>query len=138
LDHDRQRNPRLVQIIGNAPVTFYYDADCGICSALAIWATRNTSATLASIQANEPELVAQGVVRENLLAEAYAISPAGLTRGAPAVATLLAVARAPYARCIGRAMTLPLIDHLAGVAYRAVAKHRARLSRCLGLESCRL
>jgi predicted DCC family thiol-disulfide oxidoreductase YuxK len=80
----------------------------------------------------------QGVVRENLLAEAYAASPTGLTRGAPAVATLLSVARAPYARCIARAMTLPLIDRLADLAYRAVAKNRARLSRWFGLESCRL
>ena len=114
----------MVQVIGNASVTFYYDADCGICCALAGWATRNTTAVLASMQAGETE--------------AYATSPAGLTRGAHAIATLLSVARAPYLRFIARMMTLPIIDRLADVAYRAVAKNRARISRWLGLESCRL
>jgi predicted DCC family thiol-disulfide oxidoreductase YuxK len=128
----------LVHVIGNASVTFYYDADCGICSALAIWATRNTAATLAGIQAHQTELISRGVIRECLLDEAYAISPAGLARGAPAVALLLSVARAPYARGIGSAMTLPLLDRFAAVVYRAVAKHRAQLSRWCGLESCRL
>jgi predicted DCC family thiol-disulfide oxidoreductase YuxK len=78
------------------------------------------------------------VTRENLLAEAYATTPAGLTRGAHAIASLLFVARAPYARGIARAMMLPLIDPLADIVYRAVAKNRARLSCWLGLESCRL
>jgi predicted DCC family thiol-disulfide oxidoreductase YuxK len=128
----------LVQVIGNAPVTFYYDADCGICSALAKWATRNTSAVLLSIQSSEAELVARGVSSENLLAEAYAISPAGLSRGSSAVATLLAVARARSVRLGARLMALPCIDRLADAAYRIVARHRARLSVLLGLEHCRL
>jgi predicted DCC family thiol-disulfide oxidoreductase YuxK len=128
----------LVQVIGNAPVTFYYDADCGICSALAIWAARNTSATLASIQANETALLAQGVMRQNLLAEAYAVSPAGLNRGAAAIAVLLSCAHAAYARYLARVMTLPLIDRLADAVYRAVAKNRARISKWFGLESCKL
>lgn len=128
----------MVPVIGQPPLTFYYDADCGICSALAIWATKRTSAALLSIQQNETVLLAAGVPGDELLASAYAIEDGRLLRGAASIAALLRVSTNGLACTAGRALTLPLIAPIAEYAYRRVANNRARLSRLLGLSRCRL
>jgi predicted DCC family thiol-disulfide oxidoreductase YuxK len=114
-------------------VRFYYDSDCGICSALARWATRNTNASLHGIQASTAQLLALGVTPDRLLSAAYAESKGELLSGARAITALLARARSPWLRLLGRAAELPIARNAADLVYRAVASNRACISRLLKL-----
>jgi predicted DCC family thiol-disulfide oxidoreductase YuxK len=110
-------------------VTFYYDGDCGICSTLARWAARNTSATMRTVQESEAELVALGAPPDGLLAMARANAGGRLVSGAKAIAAVLAAADRPSPRGLGRLMMIPVVAPLAERAYRWVAANRALLSR---------
>lgn len=110
-------------------MTFYFDSDCGMCTAFASWATRHTNATLSSIQENEQGLVALGVPAHELLLQAYADSDGTLLRGSRAVMALFAQSRLPIVRLAGRIMDLPVLRGAAAIVYRLVAKNRSRLSR---------
>jgi predicted DCC family thiol-disulfide oxidoreductase YuxK len=115
-------------------VTFYYDADCGMCTKLARWAERNTTATLRAIQQSEAELIARGVPPDRLLTTARADAHGTLVSGAQAVASVLTQARHPSARGLGRLMTLPPLRPAAEAAYRLAALYRGRVSRWLRLS----
>jgi len=112
-------------------VTFYYDSDCGVCTALARWAARNTRATLRSIQASEAELLRLGVPPDRLLASAYANADGALLSGSRAIAALLADSAHPWVRAAGRIAQLPLAREASDLGYRVLARHRGRLSSLL-------
>jgi predicted DCC family thiol-disulfide oxidoreductase YuxK len=114
-------------------VTFYYDSDCGVCTALAGWAERNTRATLRAIQASEAELLRLGVPPDRLPASAYANADGRLLSGSRAIAALLADSERPWVRAAGRIAQLPLVRDLAEIGYRVLARHRGRLSGLLKL-----
>jgi predicted DCC family thiol-disulfide oxidoreductase YuxK len=115
-------------------VTFYFDSDCGICTRLAQWAERSTSATLRAIQESQPELIALGVAPDRLLTTAHADADGRLVSGAQAIASVLAQARHPSARGLGRLMAFPPMRPAAEAAYRLAAQHRGRVSRWLHLS----
>jgi predicted DCC family thiol-disulfide oxidoreductase YuxK len=112
-------------------VTFYFDADCGMCTKLAQWAERNTAATLRAIQQSEPELITLGVPPDRLLTTAHANAHGTLVSGAQAIASVLTQARHPSARGLGRLMALPPMRPAAEAAYRLAAQNRGRISRWL-------
>ena len=105
-------------------VTFFYDADCAICSALARWIAPHTQATLRSIQTNEVALVASGLTHDELFVSAHAISDGRLVSGVRAIAALLEVVTLPFARALGGILTLPIVEPVAAAAYRWVARNR--------------
>jgi predicted DCC family thiol-disulfide oxidoreductase YuxK len=115
-------------------VTFYFDADCGMCTKLARWAERNTSATLRAIQKSEGELIVLGVPADRLLTTAHANADGALVSGAQAIASVLTQARHPSARGLGRLMALPLMRPAAEAAYRLAAQNRGRVSRWVHLS----
>jgi predicted DCC family thiol-disulfide oxidoreductase YuxK len=114
-------------------LTFYYDADCDMCSALARWAMRNTRATMRTIQQSQAELLRLGVPAEGLFLTAHADSGGALLSGSQAIAALLADSDRAWVRAVGCAAQLPLARNVAALGYRAVANNRGRLSRLFKL-----
>lgn len=99
-----------------------YDADCGVCEALARWVAARTSLAITG---------ARGLAAVRFIdGEAHAYE------GAAAINRLaLRVAR-PAGVALALIERIPPLFALERLGYALVARHRARLSRLFGLRAC--
>ena len=115
-------------------LTVLYDADCGFCTAVARLLGRRGTMSVAAIQSHTGAKLLADLDPATRLAAFHVATPTGerWTGGA---------ALAPLARELpgGRAIA-PLLERFpsaTGRAYTLVARNRRRLSRVLGLTTCR-
>ena len=127
----RVGRPRLLPRVA-APMTVWFDDDCGVCTAAVTRLRTRADATVAFRPNRELTDPALRVAAEDAIV---------VTVGAEAL-TAVAGVRAVLGRCgrSGRiaaaALGLPGVRAVAGVAYRWVAAHRAALSTRFGLTAC--
>lgn len=116
--------------MASTPLLILYDAQCPVCRAARHWLERRAPAgSLEFLDCRGDERARRlPEVSESACLEAiHAIRPDGATRvGADALPWLLSTI--PRWRWLGRALSMPLIRHLARPTYRLIARHRLRLS----------
>lgn len=122
-------------------VTVIYDGACGICDALRGAIERRDRAgalRLVPYQTADLDAIAPGLTRNQASRSVILVAPDG-TRRQGARAIFETLCRLPGVwRVIGKVGALPPISLAAEPFYRLVARHRARLSRWLGLTACRI
>ncbi len=110
--------------------TFYYDADCGMCSAVVRWLSRfdtRKRITWAAIQTLDAP--PQGLRRDDLERAAYLVcGPGDNHEGFFAFRRLLL--KLPLLSPLGALMWLPGARLIGVPAYRWVARNRYRISGC--------
>lgn len=113
-----------------------YDADCGVCAALARWVARvGHDVAVAPIDGPLGATLLRDLVADERLAGMHAVDRLGrrLT-GGPAVPAVLRLlpGGVPVARL---AEAFPAVT---AAAYDAFAANRRRVSRAVGLDACRV
>lgn len=118
-----------------------YDGACGVCQALREWAERqDRHRRLVFIPYQAPDLTQRvpGLTRE-AASEALHFVRADGERFRGARAAFEVMKRWPGVwGWLGRVLALPPLSWLAEPFYRLFARHRAHISRWLGLQSCAL
>lgn len=117
----------------------YYDADCGICTALARFAQRlDRRGRIEFVPNYEQARLPEGVDSQLVQDTIVVVEPGGpepLLRAAAVAALLLQLT--PF-QPLGVLLRLPGMRGLADRAYRLVARNRMHISRALGLGVCRI
>lgn len=109
--------------------TVVYDGDCGICEASAAWISRHVPDVKVSSHRE------YGVTH---LQSVWFVTSSERYEGAPAVAHILRRSDMSITRVCGRIIDAPVIRIVASVVYSIIARHRARISRLVGLKACGL
>lgn len=113
------------------PLTVWYDDDCGVCSASVRFLAGRSDDSVA-YRPNR-ELDAPDLLGED--ADAVVVTGAG-SQWTAVDAVAIVLARSGWSGRVGATLLrVPGIHGLAGVAYRAVARNRARISARLGLAA---
>lgn len=117
-----------------ASLTVLYDADCGVCTALARWVERaGRDVAVAPIGSTLGARLLRDLEPEARLAGMHAVDRLGRRRtGAAAVPDVLRVLPAGGLA----ARVAEALPGLTAVGYATLAAHRRRISRTLGLEAC--
>jgi predicted DCC family thiol-disulfide oxidoreductase YuxK len=122
-------------------LTVIFDGDCGVCQALRARAARLDCAGRLHFvpnQAADLETLAPGLTRAEASRALYAVAPDGRRwRGARAFFVTMRHLPGVW-RWIGAVGALPPLSLLAEPCYQLIAHHRARVSRWLGLDACRI
>ena len=124
------------------PITLFYDADCGICTACVNWVVRkaeSAGAKLVVIAYQEEKEVEKYAIIDRRHADLgiqTLDSNGQVRRDAAAVAGCLRVL--PHWRWLGICMDWPLFKIAFQAGYRLVANNRQTLSRWFGLQACRI
>ena len=110
--------------------TFYYDADCGMCSAVVRWLRRfDTRKRIAWAAIQTLDTPPQGLHHHDLEKAAYLVcGPGDNHEGFFAFRKLLL--RLPALSPLGALMWLPGIKLIGVPAYRWVARNRYKISGC--------
>lgn len=115
-------------------MTVLYDADCGVCAALARWvACRGRDVAVAPIASATGARLLRDLAAADRLGGMHAVDRLGRRHtGAAAIPVVLAAlpAAAPVA-LLARA-----VPGLTAAAYATLARNRRRLSTALGLDAC--
>ncbi len=118
-----------------------FDGNCGLCQAARRWAQRrDRQHRLAFVpyQAADLESLVPGLTAAQAAQALYAVAPDGRRlRGARAVFETLRYLPGWWG-VVGTLGAWTPVSLLAEPCYRLVARHRARLSRWLGLTQCQL
>ena len=105
--------------------TLVYDADCGFCTAAALWLARG--GTHAVPWQGLPDVAAAGLDRSAVQRAAWwLVDGQARVGGAAAIAAALR-ARGPTTAALGCSLQLPGVRALAAAGYDVVAAHRHRL-----------
>jgi predicted DCC family thiol-disulfide oxidoreductase YuxK len=114
--------------------TVVYDADCGLCNAVARVLARRPSLVVAPIQSDTGLQLLADLDPAAQLATFHVVASDGVRHSGGA-------ALIPVAHVLpGRRLLVPLLVRCPGMcdhAYELVARNRRRLSRALGLVACR-
>lgn len=110
--------------------TFYYDADCGMCSAVVRWLRRfDTRKRIAWTAIQSLDTPPRGLTHADLEAAAYlTCAPGDNHEGFFAFRKLLL--RLPLLSPLGALMWIPGARFIGVPAYRWVARNRYRISGC--------
>lgn len=117
------------------PHVVIYDADCGMCTAAIQWLQRQRlQEPVRWLPLDSEE--AQRLVPNRPADEMAVVGPNGqVWMGADGVIESL---RLTDHDSLARLLRLPLVHSVAKLGYRSIARNRARISRLLGLKSCRI
>lgn len=103
-----------------------FDGECPMCVSAANWLSPRTQVQLTALQGFQPPV---GLAEEALLREIHLVDESGrYWAGAPALAEALRESPKLAWRVTGRAMSLPVVSHVADFVYRQAAKNRRRVA----------
>jgi predicted DCC family thiol-disulfide oxidoreductase YuxK len=123
------------------PLIVIYDGECGICNALRRWAEQRDAANRLQFAPNQTadlDALAPGLTREMASRAVYAVRSDGQRwYGARAIFETLRRLKGVWG-VVGSVGAVPVISWIAEPFYRVVAFHRARISRWMGLDVCRI
>lgn len=114
--------------------TLVYDGDCGACSVLAGVVRRRLRPDATVVAWQSADLAALGLTPEECDAALQWVDASGRTYAAQRAVARLLLASRPAFRPLGLVLRLPVVDPLAGMVYRLVARNRHRLLG--GTASC--
>jgi predicted DCC family thiol-disulfide oxidoreductase YuxK len=122
-------------------LTVIFDGDCGICQASRRAAERRDAhhrLRFVAYQGADLDRIAPGLTREEARRALVVVHPDG-RRWHGARAFVAVLRRLPGVwGMMGAVGTLPPVYWLAEPFYRVIARHRAAISRWLGLTQCRI
>ncbi|MDD9941738.1 MAG: DUF393 domain-containing protein [Myxococcales bacterium] len=120
------------------PTVCFYDADCGVCTVMALWAARVARAGALQVRPNrDVTALPAGVTPELTDATVVVVTPQGqVCTRTRAVAAVLGVL--PFGAPLAWAMLVPGVRHLLDRCYDFVAVRRAKLSALLGMTVCKV
>lgn len=117
-----------------------FDGDCGICARFAEWAKgvdrRKRFAIKPYQEVSEAELASFGLSAEKCSKRVYVVSRAGRTYGGAFGINYFLLHHFPWSLFIALIYAVPVFLLLEVLFYAAVARHRHRISRWLGMKSC--
>jgi predicted DCC family thiol-disulfide oxidoreductase YuxK len=122
----------------NSPLIVVFDGDCGICQALRAQAQAWDGAgklRFVAYQSADLAVLAPGLTRDMARQALYTVGANGRRRGARAFFEIMRHLPGVWGM-IGTLGALPALSWLAEPVYRLVARHRAAISRWLGLNQC--
>jgi predicted DCC family thiol-disulfide oxidoreductase YuxK len=117
--------------------TVFYDADCGVCTAVVrVVARMDTHRRLRWISNRDPAALPAGVEPGLLDRTILVVDPARERRWTRSDAFAEIFAALPLGRLWAWPLRLPLVRSLAGRGYDLFARHRTAISIWLGLAAC--
>ena len=123
-----------------ALVTLFYDADCGFCQRSVDWLmAKSRAGTFEAVPYQDEKRMGQYPMVNRALADRgiQALGEDGkLWRKASATGFCLTLV--PGWEWLGRLVLCPAIFPFASIGYALVALNRQRISRWVGLDSCRI
>lgn len=117
-----------------------YDGDCGFCrKSLAL--LRRLVAAMPAVEASQSyDYASHGLTETEVNSRIYWLPSRASGRdeslgGHRAIAMVFKLQPSLWQRGVGFALTAPLLDNLAALGYRVIAKNRGKLSRLVGRSS---
>lgn len=115
---------------------FYFDADCGICTKLALVVQRYARQPLELVPMHTAVPATVGVSEERYWVSAHFVTAAG--REFHDGASVTRVLRLVPGGWLFAVLDVPGVSRLRDAGYYLVARNRHRISRFLGLAECRI